>query len=75
MVIHDEKPKAQRAAQTYMAVAVIGGLAMLMGIFLIKYNVGTTNYVELFEAVKSFIHQLKLSVMMRNLLLIVQRKI
>ncbi len=55
MVIHDEKPKAQRAAQTYMAVAVIGGLAMLMGIFLIKYNVGTTNYVELFEAVKSFI--------------------
>ena len=41
MVIHDEKPGAQRAAQTYMAVAVIGGLVMLMGLFILNQTVGT----------------------------------
>ena len=34
-VAHDEKQESLRAASTYLAVAVIGGLAMLMGIFLL----------------------------------------
>ena len=37
MVIHDEKKKSQDAANTYMAVAVIGGLVMLMEFSL--YNI------------------------------------
>ncbi|MDD6058012.1 MAG: complex I subunit 5 family protein, partial [Clostridiales bacterium] len=50
MVIHDEKPGAQRAAQTYMAVAVIGGLVMLMGLFLLYQTVGTLEINLLKEA-------------------------
>lgn len=41
-VIHDETPKAIRAANTYLAVAVIGGLAALYGIFLLQWRLGTT---------------------------------
>lgn len=33
-VAHDEKKESLRAADTYLAVAVIGGLVMLMGLFL-----------------------------------------
>ena len=51
MVIHDEKPKAIDASKTYMAVAVIGGLAMLFGIFLIKHLLGTTEIAALFDAI------------------------
>lgn len=50
MVIHDESPKAQLAAKTYMGVAVLGGLMMLMGIFLLKHNLGTTEIDKLIEA-------------------------
>ena len=54
MVIHDEKPGAQEAAKTYMAVAVIGGLAMLFGIFLISHELHTTNINELYHAMHHF---------------------
>nr|WP_304597918.1 proton-conducting transporter membrane subunit [Faecalibaculum rodentium] len=40
-VAHDEKREALRAAGTYLAVAVIGGLVMLMGIFLLYDVTGT----------------------------------
>lgn len=49
MVIHDESPAASRAADTYMAVAVIGGLMMLMGIFLTYHNLHTTQ-IDLLQA-------------------------
>ncbi len=42
-VAHDEKKDSLRAAGTYLAVAVIGGLVMLMGIFLL-YDVTGTLY-------------------------------
>lgn len=42
-VAHDEKKDSLRAASTYLAVAVIGGLVMLMGIFLL-YDVTNTLY-------------------------------
>ena len=41
MVIHDEKPAAMRAGQTYLAVAVLGGMVMLMGLFLLFRLTGT----------------------------------
>ena len=41
MVIHDENPSAMRAGQTYLAVAVLGGMVMLMGLFLLYTLTGT----------------------------------
>ncbi|MDE5908808.1 MAG: complex I subunit 5 family protein [Lachnospiraceae bacterium] len=46
-VAHDEKKESMRAANTYLAVAVIGGLVMLMGIFLLQNTVGTLMFDEL----------------------------
>ena len=46
-VAYDEKKPSLRAADTYMAVAVIGGLVMLMGIFLMYSVTGTLNFEEL----------------------------
>lgn len=40
-VAQEESNDALRAGDTYMAVAVIGGLVLLMGIFLLKFSVGT----------------------------------
>lgn len=46
-VVHDEKPESMRAGATYLAVAVIGGLVMLMGIFLLYDVTGTLFFAEL----------------------------
>ncbi len=40
-VAQDEKKESLRAAETYLAVAVIGGLVMLMGLFLLYHMAGT----------------------------------
>lgn len=48
-VAHDEKKESLRAAETYLAVAVIGGLVMLMGIFLLYHETGTLMMTELLE--------------------------
>ncbi|MCQ2501663.1 MAG: sodium:proton antiporter [Lachnospiraceae bacterium] len=49
-VAHEEKEAAMRAALTYLGVAVIGGLVMLMGIFLLYQITGTLDISELLEA-------------------------
>lgn len=46
-VAQDEKASALRAAETYLAIAIIGGLLMLMGLFLLYYEVGTLQIAEL----------------------------
>lgn len=46
-VAHDETKEAMRAAGTYLAIAVIGGLVMLMGIFLLYNTLGTLRIDEL----------------------------
>lgn len=45
-VVQDEKPEALRAGATYLAVTVIGGLVMLMGIFLLYDAAGTLFFSE-----------------------------
>lgn len=40
-VAQDEKKESLRAAQTYLAIAVIGGLCILMGMFLLYGETGT----------------------------------
>lgn len=49
-VIHDEKPGTLRAGGVYLAVAVIGGLVSLMGLFLLCDQAGTLALGELREA-------------------------
>ena len=53
MVIHDENPSAMRAGQTYLAVAVLGGMVMLMGLFLLYTLTGTLSIASLREACAS----------------------
>ncbi len=48
-VVYEQDREAVRAAQTYLAVAVIGGLVMLMGIFMLYNLAGTLNIEELRE--------------------------
>ena len=48
-VAHDEKQESLRAAATYLAVAVIGGLVMLMGIFLLYDVTGTLFFNDLID--------------------------
>jgi len=49
-VAQDEKPGSLRAGGTYLAVAVIGGLVLLMGIFLLYHETGTLVIGDLAEA-------------------------
>ena len=48
-VIQEETPGAIRAANTYLAVAVIGGLVALMGLFLLQHELGTTELTKLYD--------------------------
>jgi hydrogenase-4 component B len=50
MVIHDEAPSAMQAGQTYLAVAVLGGMVMLMGLLLLYRLIGTLVISELTAA-------------------------
>ena len=49
-VAQEEKKEALRAAATYLAVAVIGGMVLLMGIFLLYHEAGTLEIAKLYEA-------------------------
>lgn len=51
-VAHDETAPSMRAAATYLAVAIIGGLTLLMGLFLLYSQTGTLQISELYEACK-----------------------
>ena len=49
-VVQDEKAASLRAGGTYLAVAVIGGMVLLMGIFLLYQQAGTLRMDRLAEA-------------------------
>lgn len=49
-VAQDEKAGSLRAGATYLAVAVIGGMVMLMGIFLLYHQTGTLMIADLATA-------------------------
>ena len=48
-VAQEEEPEALRAADTYLAIAVIGGLVALMGLFLLQHTLGTLRLSELYD--------------------------
>ena len=47
MVVQDETPEALRAAQTYLAIAIIGGLATLTGLIMMYAKLGTLDIAGL----------------------------
>ena len=49
MVAQDETPEAARAAQTYLAIAIIGGLVTLTGLILLYAKTGTFEIAKLSE--------------------------
>jgi hydrogenase-4 component B len=49
-VAQEENRPSLRAAETYLAVAVIGGLVMLMGLFLLYHELGTLDMDKLLAA-------------------------
>lgn len=49
-VAQDERQESLRAAATYLAVSVVGGLVMLMGLFLLYHQAGTLEIGKLYEA-------------------------
>ncbi|MBQ8954615.1 MAG: NADH dehydrogenase, partial [Clostridia bacterium] len=49
-VAHDEKDAAMRAAETYLAVAIIGGMVTLMGLFLLCNRLGTLELDRIYAA-------------------------
>ena len=53
-VAQEETENALRAAVTYLAVAVIGGLVMLMGIFILYHELGTLEMDMLFAVAKTY---------------------
>ena len=50
MVAQDETPEAARAAQTYLAVTIIGGMATLLGLTLLYRELGTLDLDSLSPA-------------------------
>ena len=51
-VVQEETEAALKAGVTYLAIAVIGGMVMLMGLFLLNNAVGTLKIQDLYEAVQ-----------------------
>ena len=48
-VVQNETPEAIRASETYLFIAVIGGLTMLMGLFLLSSAVGNLSFENILE--------------------------
>lgn len=46
-VAHNETQKSQKAADTYLAMGMIGGLVMLYGLFALYYKFGTVDITQL----------------------------
>ncbi len=53
MVVHTQRPDAVRAGDTYLAVAVVCGLATLSGLMLLYRLTGTLNIDGLYDAVQA----------------------
>ena len=52
-VVQEETEEALKVGVTYLTIAVIGGMVMLMGLFLLNHTLGTLQIEELYQAVES----------------------
>lgn len=55
-VVHDEKPKAMRAGDTYLFIAVLGGMVMLMGLFLLSNAIGTLEIDQIRDKINTYLY-------------------
>ncbi len=55
-VVQEETVAAVRASKTYLAVAVIGGLSMLMGLFMLQHAFGSLTISELQSHAERFLN-------------------
>ena len=62
LVAHEETPGAMRAADSYLAFAVIGGLVTLMGLFMLQDMFGTVNIAMLRELAPDYANRGRLYV-------------
>ena len=46
-VVQEETKEAIRAGETYMAIAIIGGMVLLMGLFLLYYEAGSLDFTTI----------------------------
>ena len=49
-VAHEENPGAMKAAETYLAIAVVGGMVTLMGLFMVHHLLGSLSFEALHHA-------------------------
>ena len=61
-VVQDERKESLRAGSTYLAIAVMGGLVMLMGLMMLFNLTGTLKISELHDAILPYIGTTKLYV-------------
>lgn len=54
-VVQDERAESLRAGSTYLAIAVMGGLVMLMGLFMLYDLTGTLMIADLHQAVQPYL--------------------
>ena len=47
LVVHDEKEETMKAGGTYLAVAVVSGMILLMGMFMLYFKTGTYSFEEI----------------------------
>lgn len=59
-VAQEENEASLQAAATYLAVAVIGGLVMLMGLFMLYHELGTLEMAKLLQAASQYPDKAKL---------------
>ncbi len=52
-VAHEEDAGAMRAASTYLAIAILGGMSTLLGLILLKSQLGTLAFSQLPQAVET----------------------
>lgn len=61
-VVHDEKEAAMKAGNIYLAIAIIGGMVLLMGLFLLYNAAGTLRMDEIHEAVTAVMSTKKVQI-------------
>ena len=61
-VVQDERKESLRAGETYLAIAVMGGLVMLMGLLMLQNLTGTLRIDELHDAVRAYLNTKELYV-------------
>lgn len=53
-VVQDEKKEVLRAGATYLAIAIIGGLVMLMGLFMLYHAIGTLEISQIMPLCQAY---------------------